>query len=1265
MADRGDTHYHVPHLNLWFLVSSLMFLATMVWTVIDDWNGEWKQYQRDFRALELAKSRTELAALEAEGAFDTEAELRARAEQAQSRLDEKVDEFAEAEREAYKRKEDRFKIEEEFKSEKSLLNWWIFLGEEEIQDDPELTVPQVEAEELAAQRGRVYALELRLEEATNLYEEQQAAVDTLRQELTEAEADLSAGTRELELVREKIDSLDPAALSKKTARVLRDFPGMDFVGPNMKISKQVLENLTFELNFTKKTRIDMCTTCHMGIDEEGFEEDPQPHTTHPRLDLYLTSKSPHPLKEVGCTICHRGAGEALAFQRSDHRPSDDDEEQAWHERHHWHKQHHWDYPMLSSGNIEASCVQCHQTSMDLIAADAPTVFRGYELFEAKGCYACHKVERFPVSRKPGPTLKNLAAKLGPEFVEAWVAHPLDFRPETHMPQFFHLENLPEDEVVVVSNFGQGREMLGGEWNRNAVAAITTFLFDNHPLQPLPPIPDEVKEGSDAERGREVMNLVGCFGCHNTAPWDSESYDGVPALSNRVTERNQMGPNLRGVATKLDETWLYNWIVDPTQYWPGTRMPNLRLPDRDVMDIVAYVVEDPDGIFHDAPPGWQETADPGAALDLEVLQEQARWYFQKEGRFKLVERFEGRDPENRWDDVRALAAAVGGKLVNNHGCFSCHEIAGMEDMMPIGTELTIWGTKTVDKLDFGLSHLMELEGRSGTSTGEPDVVPELSHEYREGWLERKLSRPRSYDLLKVKTPKDRLRMPWFGLDEEEVRAITTFVLGLVVDEVPRAKMQPTPEQLVMDAGMRAVRQNNCRACHAIEPSTITFETEDGSLVSIAGEVMPFFPEEPLPPRMDSLAAFEQDRLDAEEYNDEEIEEAYVRLTAIEPDFGLPNDRVAIPVDKLVAMTPTVGGDFVRHVTEYYRQGTYVRNPDYDPDDPDDDPFWRWTIGWDEDAEANLIEDVDGQQRPYADQEYDKLRWTFAPPVLLDEGSKIRADWFYAFLEDPISLRAQIRVRMPSFGFDTGEAGAIADQFAAKARLDWYPRYAKTLRMALGREIRPELLDGSTDHEWDLERQALTWPILGHVTSGTGLSFEELAERMASDPGNALEADTLRAIEAGYEPDIAASFGKLLAWGTAQGFVMAGPLKVGHELVEHRTPSYLSRRDAFRSLGQAVAADGVNCFQCHPDPDGSFRQEPIAYAPALELAHSRLREEWVWEWQWSPKFKYPGTTMPDNFATEQPGYQDQYPDSTNAEQIEGIIDWLYNMDRPLPR
>ena len=40
---------------------------------------------------------------------------------------------------------------------------------------------------------------------------------------------------------------------------------------------------------------------------------------------------------------------------------------------------------------------------------------------------------------------------------------------------------------------------------------------------------------------------------------------------------------------------------------------------------------------------------------------------------------------------------------------------------------------------------------------------------------------------------------------------------------------------------------------------------------------------------------------------------------------------------------------------------------------------------------------------------------------------------------------------------------------------------------------------------------------------------------------------------------------------------------------------------------------------------------------------------------------GTAMPANFASDPPQYQEQYPDSTNDQQIRVVLEWLYNFDR----
>ncbi|HVS17478.1 MAG TPA: cytochrome c [Planctomycetota bacterium] len=1190
MADRGDTHYSVSSLNAWFMLSSVLLFGALVWMMINDHNRPWKQYQREFKQLELVRAEAEARELEEAGATETEAALQRQVAEAQSALEAREAELSAARESLRLARGELWKSIEEAKKAKSQFNWDRYKIEEERRH---LGDPDHRAVDLAASELLMNQLVGAQQVAQAKADQAQAQADALTANLAQAEKALAAGTRDLNAVRKRIDAIDPTDPAKKLANVIRDAPGLDFIGPSLVVKKEVLKNLDFDLNFTKKQRIDMCMTCHLGIDRAGFEDEPQPYTTHPRQDLYLSSNSPHPIKEVGCTICHRGSGEALDFIRSDHRPDTQAQQVEWEEEYEWHKQHHWDYPMLQTSRVEASCIQCHKTTMELIAEDAPTVFKGYELFERYGCYACHKVDWFPTERRPGPSLLNLQAKLDEGFVSAWVQNPKDFRPSTWMPQFFHLENFAADQVVTVADYGQGRAMLGGEWDDAAVEAVVAFLLDRAPKQPYPALPVE----GDVEQGRETMRLVGCWACHNAAPFGGEP---APTRDLALEERgsNEHGPNLRGVATKINREWLFAWLKDPAAYWPETRMPDLRLSDQEAADIAAYIMEDPDGIFRDVPEGWEPTAKRLEDAKLrEVLAEQARWYFSRESRSTLRARLEGRDPANRWDDLEELKVAVGEKVVGHYGCFSCHEIAGMQDMMPIGTELSNWGSKTVDKLDFGFG--TELFG--------------LDHSYREGWLEQKLHAPRSFDQKKVKNPSEKLRMPWFNFTDDEVHAIATFVVGLVDDEVQRAKMVPTPAEQVMDDGLRVVRQNNCLACHMVEPGLVTYEHEDGRVVTVQAELLPIG-DDPIPPAHD-LAKVKSDL----EYW--ETEEVIIRLLRPEPTIGKGvGEREFIPADKLLGLQAPKGGDMIRLVTDYYFNGIELHDPEAENED---DAFWRVTA--DPDGELKVA-DVDGVFRDHAAEPYDKVRWTFAPPVLWEEGEKVQKGWFYAFLHDVVPLRPQIRVRMPSFTFREGEAQAVASYFAHAAVQSWPARYARALRLSQG-------LD---------------------------------AEAFAAQ-AKGLTARTVLSIEDGYGPDITASFDKVKALGDAAGFTLAPPLDPDYEASLLRSHAHLTRREAelpdHLQVGQAIAVDAVNCFQCHFRLGQPPAADPIAWAPDLALTKDRLREDWVRVWLEDPAQIYPGTAMPANFTSDPPQYQEQYPDSTNREQIQVVLEWLYNLDRVL--
>ncbi|MCY3001723.1 MAG: c-type cytochrome [Planctomycetota bacterium] len=1184
MADRGDTHYSVPALNKWFLFSSVAILIATGWMMIDDWQRPWKAYQREFRVLETDKVRDKEKELTAAGALARESELSAQVQAAGERVTANQAKIAEVTERLRLAKGELWNAIEAAKKAKSAYNWDRYVLEEERLHKGDATWGQDKLDASEAAMNVAAGIQQELEGKRNVIELELSA---LTRDLDVAQKSFSVGTRDLEQVRKRLSQLDPSAMTgpEKLADVVRDAPGLDFVKPNLKVNKVVLDKLTFELNFTKKKRIDMCQTCHLGAERSGFEGAAQPFTTHPRLDLFLSSKSPHPTSEFGCTICHRGSGEALDFVRADHRPTDKGEQAQWEQDHHWHKQHHWDYPMLASEFTEASCVQCHKTTMDLIADDAPVVAKGYQLVEQYACYSCHKIEWFPTKRRTGPTLANLQGKLSPEFITSWITNPKDFRPTTWMPQFFHLENYAPGETIVKSKYGAGRNIEGREWDDAAISAVTAFLLDRAPKQAMPPMPVQ----GDAHRGRETMRLSGCFACHNMAPFGEEPAAMDPALERRGT--NEHGPNLRGVATKLSPEWLFQWIKDPTQYWADTRMPNLRLSDQEAADITAYITEDPDGYFHDVPEGWAPKRIEMPEQQLrEVLGEQARWFFARDGRTTIEERLE----KGTWSDTQKLLVDVGEKLVGNYGCFSCHEIPGMLDMMPIGTELTNWGSKTVDKLLFNFA---------AQEFG-------LDPNYREGWLMQKLHAPRSFDTKKVLNPTERLRMPYFAFADEQVKSITTFVIGLVDDEVQLAKMKPTPDLAAMDAGLRAVRQNNCAGCHMIDPGTVTFTDESGVSRTVAAELLPLSEDQKVPSPHD-LAALKRDA----EKN--EATEVGLRILRPEPDVkkGM-GDKLFVPLDKVTAMGAPNGGDMIRTVTDYYFNGIELLDPTKEGDEA-----YSYVSGGSGDEWG--VYDADGKLRDHSGEPYDKVRWTFAPPVLWNEGGKVQRNWFFGFLHDVQTIRHQVRVRMPSFSFDAGEAEAIADYFAHKSNKEWPSLYARSMRLKEQKDMGA------------------------------------LAGEMRMSPTNLSE------IEAGVPMATRANFSKVLAYGQGHGFQMNGPVNPAYEATKLRTKAFLDQRKSMLSnhleLGEAVAVKGVNCFQCHYRLGKPPPADPIAWAPDLERVRERLREDWVHDWIVNPPLVYPGTAMPVNFASNPPSFQEQYRGSTNEEQIQVVLEWLYNFDR----
>ena len=177
MADRGDTHYKVSTLNMWFLLSSGFLLVATAWMVIDDWNAPWKKYQAEFRKIDEVRTRDRIESAEMQAQAESAAGIGVLLAEATSRLDARQDEVSGVEQELHEAKGKLFEVSENTKKAKQNLAWERYLIEEHRNHENEPTY----GEERLREFTRVF-VELQAEE-----EQRAATVD----EITERLADLN------------------------------------------------------------------------------------------------------------------------------------------------------------------------------------------------------------------------------------------------------------------------------------------------------------------------------------------------------------------------------------------------------------------------------------------------------------------------------------------------------------------------------------------------------------------------------------------------------------------------------------------------------------------------------------------------------------------------------------------------------------------------------------------------------------------------------------------------------------------------------------------------------------------------------------------------------------------------------------------------------------------------------------------------------------------------------------------------------------------
>ena len=682
-------------------------------------------------------------------------------------------------------------------------------------------------------------------------------------------------------------------------------------------------------------------------------------------------------------------------------------------------------------------------------------------------------------RRVGPSLRYIGSKVGFDFLYDWIQEPKRFRPTTRMPQFFglfeHLAEASHDESEHAGDDDDSHaeadhsesDHAGDDGDHGAtessglhdamrfepieIFAMATYLMehsqndDNNVFQLL-----DFPEGASAERGKNLFQTRGCLACHQHKDFPEADYP-----------RSTFGPNLSRIGAKLKtnpeeaDRWLYTWLRNPSQYHTRTKMPDLFLEPiteevdgqerttDPAADITAYLVESSEPWQPISPPDINALADDVEDLALEYLTDSVSVSRAQEF---LASGIPERYASEMKVDERVLLGEkqmsmdkkleyLGRKSLSKYGCAGCHDIPGFENAKPVGTGLADWGRKETSRLAFEQIHQLlatpagGLPHGNGKSDGhgievknlDPDTgffVHALMNHRRDGFIWQKLRAPRSYDYKKTENKgyNERLRMPKFPFTDEEIEAVTTFVLGLV-SEPPAEQYvyQPDPRREAIVQGTRVLETFNCAACHTLEMNTWDIDFDPDTFASEFGTAgsydWPFLTPHFTPEQIAASKQLDSRGLGHATIHGKPIVNAKGELVVDEhPDDGYPVNYIwpfdpvllngetwlvgeqtggqMVPEHRITKRRPPHGGDFARFL--YPLALTHATDPGVKESDA-----WGWV-----------------------------------PPPLIGEGKKVQTGWLHRFLLNPHKIRPAALLRMPKFNMSQDDAGKLVRYFAAK-------------------------------------------------------------------------------------------------------------------------------------------------------------------------------------------------------------------------------------------
>jgi flagellar hook-associated protein FlgK len=198
--------YNISNLNIWFAISSLIFFAVLVWSFVDDYSRSWKDYQRDFRALQIEKTNEEFE--KASKLYEGTAEykdIQKRLTNFKELYNKKSEAISRAEEELLKKDAILYRVQQEFNFSKA--NYDALKYEYEEAGTHHLSEANELKEELEKIHTEMLKNQLVLEAAQDDYDEQSALVKQFSKEINEVKEEKRKLTKEATLIERKLTNL--------------------------------------------------------------------------------------------------------------------------------------------------------------------------------------------------------------------------------------------------------------------------------------------------------------------------------------------------------------------------------------------------------------------------------------------------------------------------------------------------------------------------------------------------------------------------------------------------------------------------------------------------------------------------------------------------------------------------------------------------------------------------------------------------------------------------------------------------------------------------------------------------------------------------------------------------------------------------------------------------------------------------------------------------------------------------------------------------